>query len=98
MDQLFIVLLSYLKPLAQVDQYLPAHNEFLRKHYASGHFIVSGPQVPRTGGLIMLRAQSRSEAESIMAADPFVENKVASFSLVQFRAADFSYDFAEVMK
>lgn len=98
MDQLFIVLLTYLKPLIEVDQHLAAHNEFLNRHYASGHFIVSGPQIPPSGGLIMLRAQSRAEVESIMAHDPFVAGGVASYSLVQFNAADFSHDFAKVME
>ncbi len=97
MDQHFIVLLTYIKPLEEVDRYIEGHRDFLRKYYNSGHLIVSGPQIPRTGGLIMMRAQSIKEVESIMAEDPFSINQVATCQIVQFKAADFAEDFAKVM-
>lgn len=98
MDQLFVVLLSYLKPLEEVDIHLPAHRAFLQKHYNSSHFIVSGPQIPREGGLILMRAQNREEAMQIMNEDPFTQNGVSSFQIIQFKAADFAEDFERVMK
>lgn len=98
MDQLFVVLLSYLKPPEEVDLYLPAHNAFLNKYYSSGHFIVSGPQIPRTGGLILMRAQNREEAEEIMKGDPFSQHSVSTFQVIQFKPADFSEDFERVMR
>lgn len=97
MDQHFIVLLTYVRPLEDVDIYLQGHRDFLQKYYNSGHLIVSGPQIPRTGGLIMMRAQSLAEVESIMAEDPFTKNEVATIQVIQFRAADFAEDFAKVM-
>jgi len=98
MDQLFVVLLTYTKPLEEVDRHLQGHRDFLAKYYQSGHFIVSGPQIPREGGLIMLRAQSRNEVETIMAEDPFRQNGVATYQITQFRAADFAEDFSAVME
>ena len=32
---------------------MAAHVAFLKKHYASGHFLVSGRKIPRDGGIII---------------------------------------------
>lgn len=45
---MFIAILSYKKPLNEVEEYLPAHRKFLDEHYRSGECIASGPQIPRT--------------------------------------------------
>ena len=52
---MFIAILTYKKPLSEVDRFLQAHREYLAKHYAAGDFIASGPQTPRVGGVIMIR-------------------------------------------
>ena len=41
---MFIAILTYKKPLSEVDRFLAAHQEYLAKHYAAGDFIASGPQ------------------------------------------------------
>lgn len=49
---MFIAILTYKKPLCEVDRFLQAHREYLTKHYAVGDFIASGPQTPRVGELL----------------------------------------------
>ena len=44
---MFIAILTYKKPLEEVDRYLQAHRDYLAEHYATGDFIMSGPQTPR---------------------------------------------------
>ena len=39
---MFIAILTYKKPLSEVDNYLSAHREYLAKHYAIGDFIHLG--------------------------------------------------------
>ena len=51
---MFIAILTYKKPLSEVDRFLQAHREYLAEHYAVGDFIASGPQTPRVGGVIMI--------------------------------------------
>ena len=51
---MFIAILTYKKPLEEVDRFLQAHRDFLAEHYAAGDFIASGPQTPRVGGVIMI--------------------------------------------
>lgn len=50
---MFIVILTYKKPLEDVDRFLQVHRDYLAEHYAAGDFITSGPQTPRVGGVIM---------------------------------------------
>lgn len=45
---MFIAILTYKKPLSEVDRFLAAHREYLAEHYAAGDFIASGPQTPHT--------------------------------------------------
>ena len=46
---MFIILLTYKLPLAEVERHLAAHREYLDRQYAAGTFLCSGPQNPRTG-------------------------------------------------
>lgn len=81
---MFIAILTYKKPLSEVDQFLAAHREYLAKHYAAGDFIVSGPQTPRVGGVIMIKANDRTAVEAIIAQDPFNINGIADYQIVEF--------------
>lgn len=87
MDVMFIVELIYTAGLAKIDARMAAHVAFLKKHYASGHFLISGRKVPRDGGIIVAMAGSRDEIEGIMQQDPFVAHGLADVRIVQFRAS-----------
>lgn len=81
---MFIAILTYKKPLEEVDRYLQAHRDYLTEHYASGNFIASGPQNPRIGGVIMIKAENRTAVEVILAQDPFNINGIADYQIVEF--------------
>lgn len=81
---MFIAILTYKKPLEEVDRHLQAHRDYLAEHYAAGDFIASGPQTPRVGGVIMMKADNREEANSIIAQDPFNINGIADYLIVEF--------------
>ena len=81
---MFIAILTYKKPLSEVDRFLAAHREYLAKHYAAGDFIASGPQMPRVGGVIMIKANDRTAVEAIIAQDPFNINGIADYQIVEF--------------
>ncbi len=84
---LFIVSLRYLVPVERIDAVMEQHVAFLDKHFARGEFLVSGRQVPRTGGIILARGKDRTTVERIMQQDPFVKKKLASVDIVEFRAS-----------
>ena len=50
---------------------MAAHVRFLKKYYASGHFLVSGRKIPRDGGIILAVGKRRDEIEAIIKEDPF---------------------------
>lgn len=79
---LFLVLLDYLRPLPEVDVLQAGHREFLARHYAAGHFLLSGRKVPRTGGVILARGDSRAEVARWLAEDPFHQTGVAAYEIV----------------
>ncbi len=81
---MFIAILTYKKPLAEVDRFLQAHRDFLAEHYAAGELITSGPRIPRVGGVIMLKAASREAVDALLAQDPFHIHDIADYQVVEF--------------
>ena len=84
---MFVLLLTYTKPLDEVDALMREHMKWLNEQYAAGRFVVSGRQIPRTGGVIVARGDDRSEIEALAAEDPFVRGGVATVEVIQFRAS-----------
>ncbi len=81
---MFVVMLNYLRSLAEVDLHLEAHKAYLEEQYASGNFLLSGPKEPRTGGVILARAATLDELHAILAGDPFLVHGIAAVEIVQF--------------
>jgi uncharacterized protein YciI len=92
---MFVIELTYKAPLAEIDARMQAHVAFLKKHYAAGNFLVSGRQIPRTGGIIIALADSREQIESIMAEDPFCKHGLADVRIVEFRASQRAPDMPQ---
>lgn len=77
-------MLTYRKPLDEVDRFISEHRQFLERHYAAGHFLISGRKVPRTGGVILAKAESRAEIEHIVRNDPFHREGIAEYQIIEF--------------
>jgi len=84
---MFVIELVYKSDLAKIDAHMTAHVKFLKKYYASGHFVVSGRKIPRDGGIIIAVAKSRDEVEAIVRQDPFHAHGLADFRIIEFRAS-----------
>jgi uncharacterized protein YciI len=83
---MFIVHLTYLVPLDQVDEALEAHRRFLDEHFAAGVFVAAGPKVPRDGGVIIATNVDRTQLDAILASDPFALQGVAAYAVTEFKA------------
>lgn len=92
---MFVIELTYKAPLADIDARMRAHVAFLKKYYAAGNFLISGRQVPRTGGIIIALADSREQIESIMAEDPFCKHGLADVRVIEFRASQHADDMPQ---
>lgn len=51
---------------------------------------MSGPQVPRTGGVILARGVTREELEQILTEDPFYQASVVTYQIITFVPNKFS--------
>ena len=95
---MFAIHSVYLKPLEEVDKYLEEHRSFLKTLYATGLTICSGPQIPRTGGFILMNAASKEDAVRCMENDPYVINGVAQYTFIEFEVRSFADGFKEFIK
>jgi uncharacterized protein YciI len=84
---MFVIELVYKTDLARIDAHMRAHMGFLKKYYASGHFLVSGRKIPRDGGIILAVGKSRDEIEAIVQEDPFCKHGLAEARVIEFRAS-----------
>ncbi|MGJ7567274.1 YciI family protein [Variovorax sp. GB1R11] len=80
----FIVEISYLVPLARIQESVPAHRAYLQLGYDAGLLLCSGPKVPATGGFLLARAPSLEALQAFFAEDPFSTGRLASFTFNEF--------------
>lgn len=71
---------EHLVPFEQRDPRLIAeHRAFLQQGYDNGRFLLSGPQIPPSGGILIARAESLEELNALLADEPFVKAKLMRF-------------------
>jgi uncharacterized protein YciI len=80
---MFIVLLTYTKPLDEVDRHLAAHRAWVKKGFEEGVFVLSGGQHPRTGGALLALGGDRATIQTRVDHDPFLEAGVATAQLIE---------------
>jgi len=83
----FVIELTYVAPLAEIDAAMKPHIAWLNQHYACGVFVASGRKVPRDGGIILATGDDRAAIDATVAADPFVARGLATVRVIQFRAS-----------
>jgi uncharacterized protein YciI len=86
---MYLILLNYKVPIEEVERLTPAHREFLDRAYQAEKLLVSGPKVPRTGGVIIARTKTREEVDQLINEDPFYQEKIADYEVIEFRAIKF---------
>ena len=84
---MFVIELVYKAPLEQIDAQMRAHMRFLKTHYDSGRFVLSGRKIPRDGGIILATGGTREQIEAIAREDPFVTAGLADVRVIEFRAS-----------
>ena len=81
---MYIVSLTYKASLEAIDKELNNHIDYLKKQYAAGNFLASGRKIPRNGGVILAKAQSREVLDEILKQDPFNQNNLADYEVIEF--------------
>ena len=95
---MFIINLNYIAPLEKIDARMKEHMVFLNACYREGLFIASGRKVPRTGGIILARGNSKEAFKALMKNDPFVAEGLAEFDIIEFKTSQSHPDFKTVFK
>lgn len=95
---MFLIDLTYKADLPEIDAHMTAHVVFLKKHYAAGDFLVSGRKIPRDGGIILAVGRTRQQIEGIIGKDPFYQQSLADFRIVEFRASQRADDMPKRIK
>jgi len=90
---MYIILLTYTHGLNKIEKHLVEHRVFLDKYYALNKFICSGAQNPRTGGVILCKANSKAEVELIISEDPFNIHGAATYEIIEFSPTKFAPAF-----
>jgi uncharacterized protein len=85
---IYMIKLTIVVDRAVYEPHLPAHLAYLQALKARGALVLSGPFADRTGGMVLISAASRAEAEAIAQADPLVSNRVDSYELREWRITD----------
>lgn len=83
---MFVVTLTYVADLSEVDHALAEHAAWLDGHFADGVFIAAGRRLPRTGGVIIATGVNRAELDAILTEDPFSQRGLARYTVVEFEA------------
>ena len=83
---MFLVEINYIVPIEEVEEYTVSHRAWLDVQVERGNILCVGPKVPRTGGIIIFLAKSKSEVEELIKQDPFHINNIGKYIITEFSA------------
>lgn len=81
---MFVVSLTYVCEMSEVEKYLEEHIQYLDNQYAQDNFIASGRKVPRTGGVILANVDNIDLLNKILSNDPFKKHGLAEYEIIEF--------------
>lgn len=81
---MFLISVTYTKPLKKIDELMERRKSFLGNYFASGNFLLAGPKKPRTGGIMIASANSLAEINAIIEKDPLHKEGAAKFEVTEF--------------
>jgi uncharacterized protein YciI len=81
----YLVTLTIVVDRAIYEPHLPDHLAHLAQLKAAGHLLLSGPATDRTGGFVLLRADSLEHAHALAQADPLVARGLDRYEVREWR-------------
>jgi uncharacterized protein YciI len=78
------VVLKYRFPLERMLLTVDRHRAYLRGLHGKGKLVASGPFEPRTGGGLLLRAESEDELQAMIAGDPFQQEQLVETTIYRW--------------
>lgn len=84
---MFIVLLKLSSNKSQAGQFMEGHNEWIKRGFDDGVFLLVGTLQPSSGGGILAHNTTLTDLQSRVSADPFVAEKVVSAEIHEISPA-----------
>ena len=80
----FIVEITYKVSFDDLQSTMPVHRAYLDEGYAKGLLLMSGPQEPKTGGIVVAHANDEKEIKDYFAKDPYFIQNLAKYRFIEF--------------
>ena len=80
---MFIVLLKFSGNKDQAGQHMEGHNEWIKRGFDDGVFLLAGSLQPKLGGAIVAQNTSLSALQGRLNDDPFVAKNVVSAEILE---------------
>jgi uncharacterized protein YciI len=81
---MFVVLLKFADNRAKAGQFMAGHNEWIKRGFDDGVFLLVGSLRPNLGGGIVAHNTSLEDLQDRVSADPFVAEKVVTADILEF--------------
>ena len=94
---MILIELTHIADVHEIDMHLQEHRQFLQENYNKGFLLVSGPKIPRNGG-ICIAMTSLEDAQNLMRNDPFWIHNLAEYRFVEFDAVKMHEKIKEIFK
>ena len=84
---MFIVLLKFSDNKGQAEEFMEGHNEWSKRGFDDGMFLLVGSLQPNLGGGIVAHNTSLSDLQNRVNDDPFVAQDVVSAEILEITPA-----------
>ncbi len=84
---MFIIFLKFSENKTRAPEFMAGHNEWIKRGFDSGLFLMAGSLQPQIGGGILAHNASRAEVDAFLSEDPFVQQKVVTPEIMEFSPA-----------
>jgi uncharacterized protein YciI len=84
---MFVVLLKFADNKANAGQFMAGHNEWIKRGFDDGVFLLVGSLKPNLGGGIVAHNTSLGDLQTRVNADPFVAEKVVTAEILEIAPA-----------
>jgi len=95
---MFLILSNYKVAIQEVERVTQAHRDYLDQAYRAGKLLISGPRIPRTGGVTIACVKTRGEVDELIERDPFHKQGIADYEVFEFKATKYQPVLSSIVR
>jgi uncharacterized protein YciI len=84
---MFVVLFRFSENKASAGQFMQGHNDWIKRGFEDGVFLVVGSLQPQQGGAVLAHDISLDDLKARVSADPFVAEKIVTAEILEITPA-----------